>query len=76
MEFFFGFDFNPNAIVANIQMLIRNRLNVSCAIVLADVQANALRKLVDVPVIALEDFPRFGEENFPVMPQEVLIYQA
>jgi len=71
--FFFGFVMRPGVAAENIQILINNGLNVTCAIVLADVQANALRKFVNVPVIALEDFPRFGEENFPVKPQEILM---
>lgn len=68
---FFGFVMIPSDAASNVQTLLKTGLNVTCAVVLADVQANALRKLVDVPVIALEDFPRFGEENFPVKPQEV-----
>ena len=70
---FFGFVMTPNNAAANIQMLIKTGLNVSCAIVLADIQANALRNLVDVPVITLEDFPHFGEENSYVKPQEIFI---
>ena len=70
---FFGFVMIPSEAAENVQRLIKTGLNVSCAIVLADVQANALRNLVDVSVIALEDFPHFGEENFPVKPQEVFI---
>ena len=34
-----------------------------------------LRNFVDVPVVALEDFERFGEENFPVKPQEVFLVE-
>ena len=63
----------PSDAAANIQMLIKTGLNVTCAVVLADVQANALRNFVDVPVITLEDFPRFGEGNFPVKPREVFL---
>lgn len=68
---FFGFVMKPSDAVKHIQSLIKARVNVSCAIVINDVQANELKKFVDVPVITLEDFSRFGEENFPVKPQEV-----
>ena len=68
---FSGFVMKPSDAAYNVQSLLKRRLNVTCAIVLADVQAVALRKLVDVPVITLEDFPRFGEKNFPVKPQEI-----
>ena len=70
---FFGFEVIPSNAAADIQMLQKVPLNVSCAIVLADVQADALKNFVDVPVITLEDFERFGEENFPVKPQEVFL---
>ena len=73
---FFGFVMIPSNAAANVQIFINAGLNVTCAIVLADVQANALRPLVDVPVITLEDFPNFGEENFPVKPQEVFLNPA
>ncbi len=68
---FFGFELKPSDAVTNIQMMFKVGLNVTCAIVLADRQAEVLRNFVDVPVIALEDISRFGEENFPVKPQEV-----
>ena len=68
---FFGFVLVPSDAVNRIQWLQAAGINLSCLIVLADVQANALRKFVDVPVITLEDFPRFGEENFPAKPQKV-----
>ena len=68
---FFGFVLTPSAAAADIQSLVKTGLNVTCAVVLADVQANALKKFVDVPVITLEDFPHFGEKNFPIKPQEV-----
>ena len=70
---FFGFVMIPNKAAEDVQVLLKAGLNVTCAVVLADVQANALRNLVDVPVITLEDFPRFGEENFFVKPQEIFI---
>ncbi len=73
---FFGFVMVPSNAAENVQMLIKTGLNVTCAIVLADVQANALRNFVNVPVITLEDFPRFGEENFPVKPQEVFFTKS
>ena len=70
---FFGFVMTPGNAAANVQSLTKTGLNVTCAIVLADVQANALRNFVDIPVITLEDFPRFGEGNFPVKPREVFL---
>ena len=70
---FFGFVVTPATAAADIQSLVKTGLNVTCAVVLADVQANALRKFVNVPVITFEDFPRFGEKNFPVKPQELLL---
>lgn len=70
---FFGFTLVPGDAVKVIQFLRNNGLNVNCAIVIADVQADALRKFTDVPVITLEDFPRFGEKNFPVKPHEIFI---
>ena len=70
---FFGFIMVPKQAAEGVQVLTKAGLNVTCAVVLADVQANALRKLIDIPVITLEDFPRFGEKNFPVKPQEMFI---
>ncbi|MBR3497946.1 MAG: FkbM family methyltransferase [Selenomonadaceae bacterium] len=68
---FFGFVLVPANVAAHVQGIRDRGINLSCVIVLADVQANALRKFVDVPVITLEDFPRFGEENFPAKPKEI-----
>ena len=70
---FFGFVMKPSDAAKNIQMLKKISLNVNCAIVLADRQAEILRNFIDVPVVALEDISRFGEENFPVKPQEVFL---
>ena len=70
---FFAFEVVPNIAAENIRRLQKISLNVTCAIVLADIQATALKNLVDVPVITLEDFDRFGEENFPVKPHEVFV---
>ena len=73
---FFGFNLVPK-VAADVILSFQNvTLNISCAIVLADVQADVLKKFVNVPVITLEDFPRFGEENFPVKPQEVYIHEG
>ena len=70
---FFGFELIPKEAATNIQVLVKTGLNVNCIIVLADRQAEVLRNFVDVPVVALEDISHFGEENFPVKPQEVFI---
>lgn len=71
---FSGFEVVPSNVANYIQNLRNRGINFSCVIVLADVQANTLRKFINVPVITLEDFPSFGEENFPVKPQEVFSY--
>lgn len=68
---FFGFVVVPSNVVTCVQNFRNRGINLSCVIVLADVQANTLRKFINVPVITLEDFPSFGEENFPVKPQKV-----
>ncbi|MBR1807182.1 MAG: FkbM family methyltransferase [Selenomonadaceae bacterium] len=73
---FFGFELKPNGAVNNIQALVKTGLNVNCIIVLADRQAEVLRNFVDVPVVALEDISHFGEENFPVKPQEVFFVEV
>ena len=73
---FFGFEVVPANVAKNLQVILNMGVNVSCLIVLADVQANALRKFIDVPVITLEDFPRFGEKNFPVKPKEVFFVSS
>ncbi|MBR3746528.1 MAG: hypothetical protein IKN27_06165, partial [Selenomonadaceae bacterium] len=70
---FFGFELTPSFAVTNIKNFVKMGLNVTCAIVLADRVAEVLKNFVDVPVVALEDISRFGEENFPVKPQEVFL---
>ena len=70
---FFGFVMKPSDVKKNIQMLQKISLNVNCAIVLADRQADVLKNFVDVPVVVLEDISRFGEENFPIKPQEIFL---
>ena len=70
---FYGFELVPNKAVKNVQSFGNAGLNVTCVIVLADRQADVLRNFVDVPVVTLEDFVRFGEKNFPVKPQEVFV---
>ena len=70
---FFGFEVIPRDVIARVKNLRNIKINLSCVIVLADVQAAALRKFVDTPVITLEDFDRFGEKNFPDKPKEIFI---
>lgn len=65
---FFGFAFYPQAAAANVQSLVRTGLNITCAIVLADVQADALKTLTDVPVVTLEKLSAANEK-----PQEIFI---
>lgn len=67
---FFGFDFNPQAVTANIQALRNIPLNVTCAVVLVDAQANILRNVTDVPVVTLGEFPKLGAE---LKPQTIFI---
>lgn len=68
---FFGFIMVPSTAAANVQVLVNTGLNVTCAVVLADFQANALRKLVDIPVITLIDLPRLNEK-----PKEIFIFDV
>ena len=71
---FAGFNFNAENLAANIDMLKKTGLNVTCAIVITDMQTNSLKDFIDVPVITLENFPNFDEKNFPVVkPQEVFV---
>ena len=70
---FFGFEIIPNEAAMKVQTLIEIGLNVTCVIVLADRQVAALKNWVLVPVVVLEDVPRFGDENFLVKPQEVFV---
>ena len=67
---FYGFEVVPRDVIAKVKNLRDIKINLSCVIVLADVQAVVLRKFVDIPVITLEDFPRFGEKNFPAKPKK------
>jgi len=73
---FFGFNVIPKIVLSNFQTLVKTGLNVTCVVVLADRQADALKNFVNVPVVALEDVPRLGEANFPVKPQEIFIVEA
>ena len=72
---FFGFNLVPKDAATNVQAIINAGLNVTCVIVLADRQADVLKNFVNVPVVTLEDISRFGEENFPVKPQEVFVVE-
>lgn len=65
---FFAFKLTPNIAAENIRQLQKIPLNVTCAIVVAEMQVDALKNLVDVPVITLDDL-----ENFPAKPREVFI---
>ena len=70
---FFGFVVVPSQVVNHVQALRNSGINLSCVIVLADLQAAAVRKSINLPVITLKDFSRFGKKNFPVKPQEIFI---
>ena len=72
---FFGFVIKPSDATQQIQNMLKLGLNVTCAIVLADRVADVLKNFVDVPVVALEDVPHLGEENFPVKPREVFLVE-
>ena len=39
-------------------MLIRNRLNVSCAVVISVIQKESLESVVEVPIVTLEELPQ------------------
>lgn len=52
---FLGFGFATDSAAANIQMLIKTGLNLTCAIVLVENQINLLKPLTDVPIIKLEE---------------------
>ena len=62
---FFGFNMNPSNVMAAVQMFQNNNLNISCVIVLSDVQADALKSSVKIPVITLKHFPRLGKKKKP-----------
>lgn len=70
---FFGFDYNPNVAAAKVQMLIKNQLNVTCAIVIVDAQADALKNLIGVPIVKLEEFPRLENE---LKPRTIFIFDS
>ena len=70
---FFGFDVVPLNVIARVKNLLDIKINLSCVILLADVQAAVLRKFLDIPVITLEDFNNFGEKGFPDKPKTIFI---
>ena len=72
---FFGFVMIPSNVAKIVKMMSKTGLNVTCVIVLADRVADMLKNFVDVPVVALEDVPHLGEENFPVKPREVFLVE-
>ena len=59
---FFGFNSHPKAAVANVQMLINAGLNINCVVVISPVQVEQLKDLINVPVIALDNFPNLEEK--------------
>ena len=65
---FFGFNFNAQSAATRIQALVAVRLNITCAVVLVDAQANALKALINVPIVTLEDLLRLNEK-----PTEIFI---
>lgn len=70
---FFGFEVVPSNVVANIKWLSDRKINLSFVIVRTDEQIIALKNFVDVPVITLEDIPRFVDEYSSVKLQEIFI---
>ena len=70
---FFGFHFNAQAIVSNIQYLIQQGLNVTCVIVLVDAQAKLIKDLMDVSVVTLEDLPKLDKN---LKPQNIFIFSG
>ena len=74
---FAGFDFNPEITAVNINTLVKTGLNVTCAIVIADMQAEALKDFTDMPIITLENLQNFDKENFPfVKPQKIFLMRS
>ena len=72
---FYGFEFVPSNVIKNLRSIVKLGINVNCIVVLADRQADVLKNFVNIPVVALEDISHFGEENFPVKPQEVFLIE-
>ena len=70
---FFGFEVVPSNVLANIKWLSDRKINLSFVIVRTDEQIIALKNLIDVPIITLEDIPRFVDEYSSVKPQEIFI---
>lgn len=70
---FFGFHFNAQAIVSNIQYLIQQGLNVTCVIVLVDAQAKLIKDLMNVSVVTLEDLPKLDND---LKPQNIFIFSG
>ena len=59
---FFGFNFNSQVAAENVQIIINSGLNIKCAVVISSVQAEQLKSLINVPVVALDNFPSFEEK--------------
>ena len=62
---FFGFVVVPSQVVNHVQALRNSGINLSCVIVLADLQAAAVRKSINLPVITLKRFFTFRQKKFP-----------
>lgn len=59
---FFGFNFNSQAAAENVQIIINAGVNIKCAVVISPVQEEQLKNLINVPVVALDNFPSFEEK--------------
>ena len=59
---FFGFDFNPQAAAATVQSIINVGLNLTSVVVISYVQAEQLKDLINVPVLALENFQNLEDK--------------
>ncbi len=65
---FFSFGFNSSRAAKNVQMIIKAKVNLTCAIVLDTVQEEQLKDLIELPVVTLDNVPFLNEK-----PKTVLI---
>ena len=70
---FFGYDIIPENVESFVKSFQNAGLNVTCVCVIANVPSNsATMKNIGVPVVALDEFSKFGKKNFKaVKPQAI-----
>lgn len=59
---FFSFGFNSSNAAKNIQMVVRNKLNITYAIVIDTVLEVQLKDLIELPVVMLDNFSTLKEK--------------